>query len=201
MTPTRRDVLKMAAVLPAMGAAISRSDALAALAQPIGLEPAPYEDHPDALFDPASFADSIYRGTLGNMLLKVDVNHAATSLNTYKRARFALLQVMPELGAVAFDHPFVKMDEAALAVWAEGYWEGVRTGAALENLRRAVIGPMQACLTCDGLGLVDERGQHFWNLDSPAFTKCCPTCGGHGLVAAESLEGQASETIKPQRPA
>ena len=143
MSPTRRDVLKIAAALPTVGAAMSRRDAFAEMMKPIGLEPVRFEDHPDEPFDPASFADAIYRGTLQNVLGRAEIEPGAQAMHEYKACRLALLVAHPELTSGKLGDLFVKLDEAVWAVWGGGHWEGVRAGAAMENLRLAVIGPMQ----------------------------------------------------------
>jgi hypothetical protein len=156
MSPTRRDVLKIAAALPVAAASMSRADALAELAKPVGVEPVLPDDHPGAVFDPASFADQLSRGTVARLTMDNGVDQAAAAIAAYSKARFALIQLTPELekGKIPFDHPFVEMDECMWWIANDSYWEGVRAGAAYENLRRAVV----ARRTC----VQRARGSALW---------------------------------------
>ena len=190
MSPTRRDVLKMAAAVPMLGAALSQRDALAELAKPAALEPVRFEDHDDASFDPASFADAVHRGTLQNVLGGAEINHAAKGLHDYKKLRTALVQAHPEITIDRYDDLFVKLDESVYALWCEAHMEGVRLGAVLENLRIAAIGPLQECARCDGVGLVDQDGQAPHPYKRSESLRTCPHCNGTGTVPADELSGQ-----------
>jgi len=199
MSPTRRDVLKLAAAIPMLGATISRADALAELAKPAGLEPITFEDHPDASFDPASFADAVHRGTLQNVLGGAEINHAARGLHAYKALRTALVQAHPEITTGGCNDLFVQLDEAVWALWSEAHMEGVRLGAVLENLRTAAIGPVQECDRCDGVGLVDQDGRWPHPYQRSESLSTCLDCNGSGVVPAEQLRGRVARRNAARR--
>jgi len=196
MSPTRRDILKMAAAVPMLGAGMSQKDALAELMKPAGLEPITFEDHPDASFDPASFVDAVHRGTLQNVLGDAEINHAAKSFHIYKRLRTVLVQAHPEITAGGVDDLFVLMDEAVYVLWLEAHMEGARLGAVLENLRTAAIGPIQECERCDGVGLVDQDGRWPHPYQRSASLSTCPDCNGSGTVPAAQAKGRAARRRK-----
>jgi len=187
MSPTRRDVLKLAAALPAIGATMTRADAL------VGNEPVLPDKHPDAVFDPSSFAYQVEMGTIYDLTGAHGIETAAAERAEYTRARFDLIQLMPELEhqKIPCDHPFIKMDEMMWAICHAAYWEGIRAGAAYEHLRQAIVAPTHVCPRCDGLGLLDRKGEKIWDYDrpNPNDTRTCKDCNGAGVVAAQFLKG------------
>jgi hypothetical protein len=194
MSPTRRDVLKAAAALPVIAATMSRSEALAELAKPAGAVATLPNNDPDTLFDPASFANRAACGSVWSISSDAEVFPAAKERAEYAKARYDFIQVMPELArpGIPCDHPFVKMDECMWAIANASYDEGVRAGAAFERLRLAAIGPMQACPTCEGLGLVDRAGKSIdqYSRPHPHDVRTCLDCKGNGTVAVEVLRGR-----------
>ena len=193
MSPTRRDVLKMAAALPAIGSALTRADALAELRKPVIVEPELDDRHPDVIFDPASFASKAANGSIYDRAAEAGVNQAAEPRAAYVKARFELIQLFPEFAEknLPIDHPFIRMDECMWWIANESYSEGIRAGAAYESLRRAIVAPTQMCRRCEGLGLLDRKGGQIWDYDrpNPNDTRPCPDCKATGLVAAEFLKG------------
>ena len=196
MSPTRRDVLKMAAGIPVAAATMTRVDAFEAFAQPDGLAPVPGDFHEEmddtfAPHSPTAFAMATMGGEVTEQLCRANIHQAAKTMNEYKRFRLALVQAMPELEHAAADHPFVLMDEAVFGIVDEAWFEGIRAGAAFEHLRRELIGAHQSCLTCGGLGVVDGNGKRIGDYAAPPRTKRCPECDGAGTVPTAAVKGRA----------
>lgn len=196
MNRSKRDVLRIAAGLPALAATMSRVDAFEALAKPDGMQPVAGDWRDEmkdasAAFSPTAWAVSLAAGTTTNVLSESNINQAAAALNTYKRARLELVTLLPELGDVPGDHPFIRLDEAVYAIWGDAWFEGLRAGAAFENLRRELLGAQQSCIACDGLGVVDGRGKRISGYSAPPRTKRCPECDGTGLVPTAAVKGRS----------
>ena len=106
---------------------------------------------------------------------------APEEMALYKQIRSAVLRELPILNRVPADHPWVKLDEAALALWCASWMAGVAAGAAYENLRRTLVGPRRVCPQCWGVGTAGPRRS---DRDPDAGgTEVCPTCAGNGTVA------------------
>lgn len=167
---TRRRVLQIAAASSAAASVAVASDltpaqAARALAQPLTAQPV--APNADPRTDPVAFADKLARHYTNDFF---SGNEQIASATRYYRARALLQSMYPELEHVGHDHPFTIMDEAAHDMWSESSAEGIRQGAAMESLRRAVIGPLTLCLPCQGSGF---KGQ---TLD------VCPKCNGQGAI-------------------
>ena len=175
---------------------MTRVDAFEALAESDGMQPVAGDwreelEDANAAFSPTAWAVSLASGTPANVLSESNINQAAEALNTYKRARLALVTLLPELGDVPSDHPFIRLDEAVYAIWGDVWFEGIRAGAAFENLRRELLGAQQSCIACDGLGVVDGRGKRISGYSAPPRTKRCPECAGAGLVPTAAVKGRS----------
>jgi len=195
MSPSRRDVLRLAAGLPALAATMTRVDAFEALAESDGMQPVAGDwreemDDKFAPHSPTAFAMATMGGEVTEQLCCANIHQAAKTMHEYKRLRLALVQALPELEHVAADHPFVLMDEAIYGIVDEAWFEGIWAGAAFEHLRRELIGAQQSCLTCGGLGVVDSRGKRIGDYSAPPRTKRCPECDGIGLVPTASVKGR-----------
>ncbi len=109
---TRRDALKFAALAAANSAplaTITPAEAARLLDEPMGTGPAPrggpvWNINPD---DPVSFAE----GFDGIDLPAIADHITAEELADYYHARAGVLQELPILTGVRFDHPWHKMDE------------------------------------------------------------------------------------------
>ncbi len=173
MSPSRRDVLKSAFALSTAAAAlptIARADALKQLDAPMT---GPMPAVPGATFahDPATFADEmsmliVGRSDAGSPLVAI----AAEEEAAYLQARVAFVRQLPILEEVPFGHPFHRMDEATYTWALTAYTQGVKDGAALEQLRQRLTGPLVVCRTCRGIGLDGAE--------------VCAHCKGNGTVAA-----------------
>lgn len=199
MTPTRRDVLKMAAALPTLGAAMSRADAFAKINAPITALDADHHavnelNRKDVLFHPEAFAAHADSGTIGNIVGDAWHHVASEMMSEYKKARLELLRLYPALSNAGCNHPFILMDEATYGVLSVAYMEAVRAGAAYEGLRRALIEPTTGCVACDGLSVADAQGAKIFAYDAPEVTKICPDCKGTGIVTTATLERRMTPT-------
>ncbi len=173
MSPTRRDLFKIAAGLGLTGIVPTVDQRLAAA------ELLPQHVSDRAALDPASFADEAQQ-----MIGMHDefTNEWLGSINPqantgYQQAREAFIAFTPELQdhPVNFDDPrtaaFWRMEEAMFSFALSSYDVGVRHGAAYEHLRRTVVGELQTCLPCQATGLARDGGG------------ACRHCGGTGTVA------------------
>jgi hypothetical protein len=61
---------------------------------------------------------------------------AASERSAFEQLEAAMLATMPKLATVAQDHPWPRLQEAALAWTSAMYDAGVRHGAAIETMRR-----------------------------------------------------------------
>jgi len=115
---TRRHVLQLAAALTAAKAvptALSPAQAAAALDVSIdaGLADVPRPHVWDAdVYDPVHFANALDGLDIEEL---TDLN-APQDMAAYKQARSALLRELPILNGVRANHPWVKLDEAALSL-------------------------------------------------------------------------------------
>ncbi|MDP9363221.1 MAG: hypothetical protein M3Q10_03130 [Chloroflexota bacterium] len=187
---SRRSALRLAAAVAAANAApfaVSPEDARAMFAAPLA-SPAPLVptapaggtwDAGPEIYDPAAFAtEAIENNDWPDLLDHV----AATKLAAYRQARAALFDALPVLREAGFGHPIHALDEAVHGIIGEAYTDGLRTGATVEHVRQALLGPVRLCRRCQGVGAL--RGGHAddeWPTDAPA--EPCPACGGRGTVA------------------
>ena len=142
-------------------------------------------DHPAGLYDPTTFAHVLdTRSPWGDALS----GHLAPELEAeYVQARAAVLRQVPILEGLSAWHD---MDEASFGWSCRAYMEGVAAGAAYENLRRALVGPVRGCARCWGVGSLGEGGRRT-NLGG---VEPCPDCKGAGTVPvpAPAIAGAAS---------
>ena len=185
MTPSRKDVLKLAAasIAGAGGApfAVSPEQAAALLAEAATVDPGPGRcriGEPNHL-DLVQFAESI-DGTdwpFGDAL----AHGAPAEMAAYKQAHLGLLDLAPGLlgdGTPGGD-ALNAMDEAALALWCGAWMAGVRAGAAYEHLRLAMIAQTSVCDRCHGGGRLWSGTPYRSHGGEEAE---CADCGGRGTV-------------------
>ncbi len=162
MSPTRRDILKLAAGLGLTAAVPTSAERVAAM-KALNV---PASDV--ALLDPGSFAQEL-DATLSNehdWFEGLDPTQHAK----YVQAEHAFISAIPWLK----DHRPTKLlyneySNETFNFIMSAYSSGLRHGAAFENLRRSVVGETAQCHVCWGLGI---------NL---AGETC--SCGGTGIVA------------------
>ena len=184
MTPTRRDVLKLAALAAAGTAgplAVTPQEAAALLAQPATATDV--DTDRDCRGDgdptnPARFARHL-DGSAGEDLADF---FAPEEYAAYRQARAAVYAAMPFLRDLPFDHPWHKLDEAAYAWATVAGMRGIAAGAKYEQLRQALVGPRRLCGRCDGLGAL-AGGQRVYLLgDDLDGLETCGDCKGAGTV-------------------
>ena len=164
MSPTRRDVIRLASVLGIAGAAPLSAERIAAmqlLDQPVTTT--------SVVQDPAAFAgrlDGILSGTLENDWLCA-INPEAHA--HYTQAREALQRAVTVTHTREGLQTYGDYEEAFFSLAMEAYYAGLRHGSAYENLRRSVIGEVVQCRDCWGAGAEDDG--------------TCRSCGGTGTVA------------------
>ncbi len=184
MTPSRRDVLKVAAAPAGTAAgpfAVTPQQAAALLAEPATVDPGPGRgrigapDHRDVV----QFAESIDSTDwpCGDAL----AHGTPEAMARYQRSRLAVVDLAPGLlgdhtpGGDALD----ALDEAAMDLWTGGWMAGIRAGAAYEHLRMAMLAPTSVCDRCHG-------GGRLWDgapCRSPGGAETdCPACAGAGTV-------------------
>ncbi len=175
MSPSRRDILKLATGLglaAAVPTSAERIAAMKALNVPVS---------ETVLLDPGSFAQELY-GTLANehdWFEGMDPEQHAK----YVKAEHAFVTAIPWLK----DHRPTKLlyndysNETFMFIMS-AYYAGLRHGAAFENLRRSVVGDTALCHGCWGLGITN------------AGETC--SCGGTGTVA---IVATATGTAQPAK--
>jgi len=179
---TRRDALKLGAGLAAAAAVpstLTPAQAAALLDAPLDPGQSPPRRGMDTtdVYDPISFAEGID----GLDMEALTEHQAPEDMALYKQMRAKMLREFPELLHVPADHPWVTLDETALALWCASWMAGVRAGAAYENLRQALVGPRHVCRGCWGVGSIGPREpNHDPDLGGP---EVCPDCAGNGTVA------------------
>lgn len=170
MSPNRRDIIKLAAGL-GLTAAIPTSAERIAAAEVLNQR---ISDNP--VLDPGTFAvdaNSTASNSFGNDWFCA-VNAEADA--DWRHKREVLFEAMPELRNVRPGHPYIAFEESLFNFVQQAYSEGLRHGAAFENLRREVIGDLSQCRTCWGIGLTEQ-----------GYT--CTSCGGTGIVATGVQNG------------
>ena len=176
---TRRDAIKMAADDNVNTPTITRADAARLLAGPAAddLPETPTDHRP--FDDPARFAQDA-DGMLKEHWDELFSYVAPAERAAYQRHRAAMVRWLPILGDIPGITPFSEMDEAVYDWADESYLCGLRNGAAFEQLRRALVGPMRMCPRCSGVGGLDANGDRV----SDNGPQVCPDCQGNGTVAA-----------------
>ncbi len=163
MSPTRRDVLKIASALGLAGALPSTAERVAAV------QLLDQEVSPKQVLDPATFASDV-DGLLGGRL---DADWlgaiSPTEHAIYAQAREALAAMVTKHNDAGELRAFWQYEESFFNLAMEGYYAGLRHGAAYENLRRAVVGEVVHCRDCWGVGATKHRD-------------VCAACGGSGTV-------------------
>ncbi len=177
---TRRDALNFAAAQPLAQPAMAPGAATTALDEPLdpGSAPARQPVWKMDPFDPASFADGFDGIDTGDLCDHI----AAVEMAEYKQAREAVLTSLPLLRDVRSDHPWHKMDEAALGMWITAWAAGIRAGAAYENLRLALVGPRRLCRACHGIGRTGPAGEVLYGHHDQVEFQACATCEGVGTA-------------------
>lgn len=175
MSPTRRDILKLAAGLGLTGAIPTSAERIAAaevlnqrISENPALDPAGFADEAQVLIGYHS-GDELSNDWLGSIVPEERAG--------YERAQEAFLELEPhlrtEIGTPITDDPrraaFWNLADAMFLFAIRSYDAGVRHGAAYENLRRSVIGETKHCLRCQGGGVTRDGAT-------------CPACGGVGVV-------------------
>ncbi len=163
MSPTRRDVLKIASALGLAGALPSTAERVAAI------HLLDQEVSPKQVLDPATFAsevDGILGGKLDDEWLMAinPTQHAA-----YARAVEDVRREVAILDTKEAYRLYGDWEAAVFNYIMGSYSAGIRHGAAYENLRRAVVGEVVHCRDCWGVGATKHRD-------------VCAACGGSGTV-------------------
>ncbi len=182
---TRRDALKFAALAAATSAPIATltpAEATRLLDEPMGSGPAPvsrrlWDIDPE---DPVSFAEGLDGIDLGDICTSM----IPEDLAAYYQARAGVLQELPVLAGVGFDHPWCEMDAAAIGMACRAWMAGVRAGACYEQLRQALVGPRRVCRRCQGIGSLAMGADRNHATDMAGGPQTCPDCGGAGTVTA-----------------
>jgi len=178
---SRRKVLEFAAAAGVARAAVpfalAPEEAAAALDAPLDAAPVErdlgFRRYANDPYDPIGFAESVDGEDWPEL-----VNHISPeAMADYTQHRDAMIDAMPILDALPFDHPWAKMDEAALSMWSMAWMAGVRAGAAYEHLRLALLTPIRVCPTCHGHGALWD-GSPFRHRGGERAV--CPDCGGRG---------------------
>lgn len=164
MSPTRRDVIRLASVLGIAGAAPLSAERIAAmqlLDQPVTSR--------SVVQDPGAFAerlDGILSGALeDDWLCAINPESHAH----YAQARAALQRAVTVTHTREGFQTYGDYEEAFFNLAMDAYYAGLRHGSAYENLRRSVIGEVTECRACWGAGATDNG--------------TCRSCGGTGTVA------------------
>lgn len=180
---TRRQALQIAAAATTAAAvpfAVSPAEAAALLDQPADFDPGPGRGAAWGadLSAPVRFAESLDGVDWDDWF----ENGAAEDMALYKQAVAAMVDLYPELrDPPSLDHPFNRIDEAAMAMWVVSWMAGVRAGAAYEHLRLALVAPRQQCRRCHGHGRLWAGTPYRFNGDGTNDERC-PDCGGRGWV-------------------
>ncbi len=167
MSPTRREVLKLASALGLAGTAPSSAERVAAV------QLLDRDVSPTTVLDSARFADKV-DGILGMHLddarLEVIIpeEHAA-----FVRARDRLQEAVTVTNTEERRRYYGDYEAAFFNFVMGAYNAGIRHGAAYENLRQSVIGELAQCPDCWGVGATRQRD-------------VCASCGGTGTVALRS---------------
>src|SRR5215211_202380 len=123
---------------------------------------------PNVLNDPALFAEEAEGHLYG--ILGMEQLDTTPAYIEFTRLRHRFLTAFPDFERAGTDHPFVAMDEAAMAAFGAAFRRGVRIAATIEAMRRELVSPIMLCLGCQGAG-VDRVGEK------------CLACNGRGSVA------------------
>lgn len=164
MSPTRRDVLKIASALGLAGVVPSPTERIAAMRL------LDQEVSANTLLDPGGFASEV-DGHLGgaledDWLCAINpVQHAA-----YTQARANLQRAVTVTNTPEGFRTYGDYEGEIFNYIMATYDAGLRHGAAYEHLRRSVIGEFTACRKCWSVG-VTKNGH------------VCSSCGGTGTVA------------------
>lgn len=167
MSPSRRDILKLAAGLGLATTVPTSAERVAAMQS---LDTV-VSTHP--LLDPGTFANDVdCRIGPAHDDWWVGINPERHA--TFRQAENRFEEMLPwmrqnELVWRAYNEYSSEMFNFVM----ESYAAGLKHGAAYENLRRSVVGEATGCRTCWSVGLT-KTGE------------TCPTCGGTGTVAMRS---------------
>lgn len=187
---TRRDALRLAAAAAGTAAApfaVSPAVAAALLDGPMPFDPDARRLDPalpagDPTLDPGAFAAKIDGLDWQDWFEHGSPEEMAAYKQTYNAALDAL---GVRVAGLPFDHPIVKLDEAALGLWCAAWMAGVRAGAASEHLRLALVTPRRTCRRCHGNGRL-WGGTPWRHHDDGTNAETCSDCGGAGTVATPS---------------
>lgn len=164
MSPSRRDILKLAAGLGLAGTvptSAERVAAMQALDTVVSANP---------LLDPGTFAsdvDGLIGGRNDEWWSVISPEYYAA----YRRAEEAFEAMLPWLkDNEPVYRAYNEYTTAMLSFSLDAHESGIRHGAVFESLRRSVVGETTGCRTCWSFGLT-KTGE------------TCPTCGGTGTVA------------------
>lgn len=184
----RRDLLKLAAMAPALAGpfAVSSEQAAALMREPVTYEPGPERDQwtdPNVM-DPQQFAHRLDMNDYHNDVAGSFWDGAAPDAAEYKQAMNRLIDLNPalldpEMQDDTLGHPLAQMDEAAVNLWGAAWGAGLRAGVAYEHLRQAKSFPVMTCPKCHGGGMLwNGRGYR----DSHFEATTCRECGGTGTL-------------------
>jgi hypothetical protein len=177
---TRRQAMQFAAAIAAGTVTLPKSTGASPLLQPL------------------QFAEDLSGYLTYEMARMSEVGalefQAAPMRAEFNQAEMALKDAMPELCTLPYDHPYVKMQEAVIAWVNEAYATGARHGAAIEQLRQELVGPVAECPMCWGWGAVedDPQGRAGWPINGKP-RHICETCRGAGTVPAALVDGLKQE--------
>jgi len=85
---------------------------------------------------PVAFAQSLYSDT-AELFPDQLIVHAPREYRAYQAAYARLVADYP--AAVGFERPLTTLDERVLEYAGEAFWDGVRFGIAVDQLRRSVL--------------------------------------------------------------